>query len=578
MRFRRHAAMAVVAVAAMMFAAGAAAAPKESSSKKLRERTTLGAIAERMDKLQAIADAHQDNRAAATIGYEQSATYVERVLEHAGYDVFRSPFDFPTWEENSPPELEQISPTPTVYTPGGPADDDTPGPDFITFEFSGAGEVEAPVVPTNDIVIPPVGASDGDTSGCEPSDFPPETSGAISLIQRGTCPFVQKLANAVDAGAVGVILFNEGNPGRTNALFRSAEPHYPIPAVLSSFAVGEDFYDAYQANDDPVARIAVDATTIPRVQENVIADSPWGNPNRTVLVGGHLDSVPEGPGINDNGSGTMSILEIAVQMSELHERAVARLDRAKERKRDAKASGDEERIDKAKDKQRRARNKMSAFRRQSVRFAFWGAEEFGLIGSTQYVAELTGAEREQILLNLNFDMLASPNFARYVYDGNTDSTPPPPDGAPAGSDVIEQEFLDYFARQGLPTQPTPFDGRSDYGPFIEQGIPAGGLFSGAEDPKTAEQVSLFGGVEGEQLDPCYHADCDTITSVFGFPPGLPDLDTNGATSLDQMSDAVAHSTWHFVTTKRPLDEATTAPRPQRLRPYDLPFRGPLETG
>jgi Zn-dependent M28 family amino/carboxypeptidase len=215
----------------------------------------------------------------------------------------------------------------------------------------------------------------------------------------------------------------------------------------------------------------------------VIADSRTGDPDNVVVVGGHLDSVPAGPGINDNGSGVSAILEIAEEISELKVKPTNQL-----------------------------------------RFAFWGAEEAGLIGSSQYVAQLTAAEREDILLNLNFDMLASPNFARLVYDGNTDETPPPEGGAPPGSDVIEQRFLDYFESQGLPTQPTPFDGRSDYGPFIAQGIPAGGLFSGAEDPKTAEQVALFGGVEDEQLDPCYHEECDTYESVTLFPPGLPELE------------------------------------------------------
>ncbi|MQA74074.1 MAG: M28 family peptidase [Solirubrobacterales bacterium] len=213
-----------------------------------------------------------------------------------------------------------------------------------------------------------------------------------------------------------------------------------------------------------------------------------------------------------------------------------------------------------------------------MRLAFWGAEEAGLIGSTQYIAQLTEAERNEILLNLNFDMLASPNFVRFVYDGNTDDTPPPEGGAPPGSDVIEQVFLDYFASRGLPTAPTAFDGRSDYGPFIAQGIPAGGLFSGAEGIKTPAQAAVYGGVAGEQYDPCYHEVCDTFDSVFGSGSGVPGLDANGATSLDQMSDAVAHATLHFVTEPNPLATATpvttSSARSKGLAPYKLDFRGP----
>lgn len=516
---------------AMLFATASASARSFDVSKKLRNAVTVEGIREHQEKFQRLADAHQGNRAAGTVGYEASVAYVVKRLKKAGYDVSKEPFDFPTWQENSPPAMEQVSPTPTTYVPGGPADDDSPAVDFITFEFSGSGDVTAPVVPTSDVVIPP-GDPNASTSGCEPEDYPAETAGAISLIQRGTCTFVQKLDYAKAAGAVGVILFNEGQPGRENALFRTAPTYYGIPAVLSSFAVGEELYNAYVGGQNPTVRLKVDATTTPRVQYNVVADSRRGDPGNVVVVGGHLDSVEEGPGINDNGSGTGAILEIAEEISELGLKP-----------------------------------------RNQLRFAFWGAEEAGLIGSTQYVAQLTDREREDILLNLNFDMLASPNFVRFVYDGNTDETTPPAGGAPPGSDVIERVFLDYFESKGLETDPTAFDGRSDYGPFIAQGIPAGGLFSGAEGIKTAEQVAIYGGVEGEQYDPCYHAECDTLDSVFGFPPGLPPLDGNGAVGLDQLSDGATHATWHFASKRNPLGGAPDATG-KRLKPYRLRYAGP----
>jgi Zn-dependent M28 family amino/carboxypeptidase len=534
----RH--LAVVGALLALFVAAPLAEAQSTNTAKLRNAVTLEGMLEHEQKFQQIADVHQGNRAAATVGYEASVAYVKRRLEDAGYRVRLEPFDYPTWEENSPPLMEQVSPNAKTYVPGrNPEDDDNPAVDFITFEFSASGDVTAAVIPTNDIVIPPAAAPDGNTSGCESTDFPAETAGNISLIQRGTCPFVQKLANAEEAGAVGVILFNEGNPGlpgRENVIARSAEPHYPIPAVGASFAVGQELYDLFTSGQSPTVHLVVDATTHPRVQHNVVADSTRGDPENVVVVGGHLDSVPAGPGINDNGSGVSAILEMAEEISELNMKP-----------------------------------------RNQLRFAFWGAEEAGLIGSSQYVAQLTAAEREDILLNLNFDMLASPNFARYVYDGNTDETPPPEGGAPPGSDVIEQVFLDYFDSQGLPTQPTPFDGRSDYGPFIAQGIPAGGLFSGAEDPKTAEQVALFGGVEGEQLDPCYHEECDTYESMTLFPPGLPELEGNGLVSFDQMSDAVAHASWHFASAKNPLGAAATTASAKQLQAYDLKFKGNQRT-
>jgi Zn-dependent M28 family amino/carboxypeptidase len=178
--------------------------------------------------------------------------------------------------------------------------------------------------------------------------------------------------------------------------------------------------------------------------------------------------------------------------------------------------------------------------RNKLRFAWWSAEEQGLLGSTFYVASLSQAERDAIELNLNFDMIGSPNFVRFVYDGNNSAG----GGTvgPAGSGAIEQIFLDYFASQNLPVEPTPFNGRSDYGPFIAPniGIPAGGLFTGAEGIKTAAQVATYGGTAGAQYDPCYHLACDTFAN-------------NSNTALDQMSDAVAHAVLLF--SKRNFDQA-----------------------
>jgi len=193
-----------------------------------------------------------------------------------------------------------------------------------------------------------------------------------------------------------------------------------------------------------------------------------------------------GPGINDNGPGSAVNLEIAEQMTKVNPR-------------------------------------------KDVRFMWFGAEESGLLGSDAYVAGLSDEERAQIAAMLNFDMVGSPNFVRFVYDGDLSDSVPPPSGAPEGSAQIEALLLDYFEEQGLPTLPTPFDGRSDYGPFIEVGIPAGGLFTGAEGIKTAEQAAIFGGTVGAQYDACYHLSCDT-------------MDNLSLTALDQMSDAAAHAT------------------------------------
>jgi Zn-dependent M28 family amino/carboxypeptidase len=171
--------------------------------------------------------------------------------------------------------------------------------------------------------------------------------------------------------------------------------------------------------------------------------------------------------------------------------------------------------------------------RNKVRFTFWGAEEFGLLGSEYYVSQLSARQIKSIALNLNFDMLGSPNFVRFVYDGDGSDTPVK---GPTGSANVEDVFLDYFASAALATEPTAFDGRSDYGPFIAVGIPAGGLFSGAEEIKTAEQVDIYGGTEGVAYDVCYHQECDDFLNV-------------SEDSLDQLTDATAHAILQFAETK-----------------------------
>ena len=220
---------------------------------------------------------------------------------------------------------------------------------------------------------------------------------------------------------------------------------------------------------------------------NLIADWPGGNTANTLMIGAHLDSVTAGPGINDNGTGSAANLEAAL--------AVAR----------------------------------TGFQpTRHLRFAWWGAEELGLRGSTAYVNSLSSAQKAAITGYLNFDMVGSPNPGYFLYDGdNSDGTGAGP--GPAGSAQIEQTLAAYFSSIGVPTRGTDFDGRSDYGPFISAGIPAGGIFTGAEGRKTAAQVQLWGGT-ASAFDPCYHASCDTIANI-------------NDTALDRNSDAIAYAIW-----------------------------------
>jgi Zn-dependent M28 family amino/carboxypeptidase len=216
---------------------------------------------------------------------------------------------------------------------------------------------------------------------------------------------------------------------------------------------------------------------------NVVAELKGKNNGNVVMAGAHLDSVLDGPGINDNGSGSAAILEAAEQL---------------------------------------ANHKPQ----NTIRFAWWGAEESGLVGSTNYVNSLSQAEKDRIALYLNFDMVGSPNYVFMVYDGDQSSFPPPAGvPIPDGSVQIEDIFESFYTLRGEPYDDTQFSGRSDYQAFIVNDIPAGGLFTGAEVRKTAEQQAIWGGTTGEQFDPCYHEACDTFAN-------------NSNHALDVNSDAV----------------------------------------
>jgi Zn-dependent M28 family amino/carboxypeptidase len=484
----------VLAAVVLVVGATSASADPISESQGFRKAVTVAGIREHQLALQQIADANGGNRAAGTSGYDASVDYIVERAQAAGYEVSLDEFTYvEAFSEGSAPELEEIAPESHVFVAGSrPAFDG----DFVS--FTGSGNVTAPVQGV-DLLLPPGAEPNTSTSACEVEDFAGFIPGNIALIQRGTCPYVQKAAMAQEAGASAIILFNEGQPGRTavpNNLPLGAEGVH-IPGVGTTFDVGVDLNDA-----GTVARVKTEVLEQLGESVNVIAETPGGDPSRTVVIGAHLDSVPAGPGINDNGSGSGGILEIAEVFA---------------------AQG------------RTPRNKL--------RFMWYGAEEIGLVGSTKYVEGLTQDDKDDILAMLNFDMIGSPNFARFVYDGDGTAGPE----GPTGSGFIEDVFVDYFTSQGLFNEPTAFDGRSDYGPFIAEGIPAGGLFTGAEVPKTAEQVVQYGGIADAQLDPCYHAACDTFAGTGSGPgataPGL------GLVALDRMSDAAAHTVLFFSKTK-----------------------------
>ena len=517
-----------------------AAAIDDVNTQRLRNGVTAAGILEHMRGFQRVANANGGNRAAATPGYEASLAYVERRLARAGYETERHPFDFATWVLNTPATFAREGQAPYVAVT-----------DYRVVRFSGSGNVTLPLIATSDIQIPPPGGAGTGTSGCERTDWPAgdqPLAGRIALVQRGTCVFTQKIQLAKDLGAAGVIIFNDGFPGRTDAADGISAPRFVgIPVLSVSSAVGIALYNALQQGAVNVT-IAVDATTEENTQYNLTADT-GGDPERTIVVGAHLDSVEAGPGINDNSSGSSTLIELAEEIAEL-----------------------------------------PAEPRNRIRFAWWGAEEASLVGSTAYVADLLeSGEIDDIEANLNFDMLSSPNFVRFVYDGDNANSTGGAEGPP-GSAEIEQVFLDYFESQELATDPTPFNGRSDYGPFIAPAayVPAGGLFSGAEGVKTPAQAATYGGAAGSWYDPCYHQACDTFNTIIYSPPlTAPGLQTgeqaadaaamrgNGPIGMGQLADGAAHATWTLARSQSPIvgpAEARVARAASNRSSYARAFR------
>jgi len=403
-------------------------------------------------ELQAIADEH-GNRSVGTPGFDASADYVRARLTAAGYDsTTAQAFDTPVFEEFSPASF------------GTSTESYVPEQDFFTARYSGAGTVTAPVVPI-DVNLSGVD-NNQNNSGCQPDDFDGFPPGAIALVQRGACTFVNKVNRAVEHGASGVILFNQGgNDNQLDAFLAGIDPDNEnnVPTVVTSYAIGEALAQAGGTE----ATLSVDAVTEVRTTHNILVERTGTDAGQVVMFGAHLDSVAAGPGINDNGTGSMALLAIAERL--------AQCDPAR-----------------------------------TVRFAWWGAEEIGLVGSRHYVDALTEAERESMLFYLNFDMIGSPNFVRFVHDGDGSRYGT---AGPAGSDALELFFHEYFEGLGLPVTEARFDGRSDYGPFLDADIPTGGLFTGAEGSKSNQEAQLYGGEQGQPYDPCYHLACDVDDTI-----------------------------------------------------------------
>jgi Zn-dependent M28 family amino/carboxypeptidase len=441
-------------VAALMLATGGCASSDSANSLKpvsapdfaaaLHGRVTVDAMMAHLTKLSDIAKANGNTRAVGTPGYDASVDYVVGKLRDKGFEVQTVQFDARVFHSD----------------PGSVTVADKKF-EARALEYSPA---TPPVGVTGPLVSVPVDAS----PGCNASDYDNlPVNGAVVLVDRGTCPFTQKEAAAAQRGAVAVVVADnvvEEQMGGT--LGETTDVKIPVVSVTKA--------------DGALLRTTVGPATVQLAAEtktvqarNVIAQTKTGSTSDVVMSGAHLDSVPEGPGINDNGSGVAAVLETALQLGS------------------------------------------SPGIHNAVRFGFWGAEELGLIGSRKYVQSLDINALKDIALYMNFDMLASPNPGYFTYDGDqslaADKRGDPV--VPEGSAGIERSLVAYLHSAGKTAEDTSFDGRSDYDGFTAAGIPSGGLFSGAENKKTDQEAKLWGGAADQPFDPNYHKSTDTLDHI-----------------------------------------------------------------
>ncbi len=357
--------------------------------------------------LQRIASDNGGTRAAGTPGYDASVAYVEQQLRGAGLRVRTQPVTFPFFDEAAPPRVTRTD---------GPDRRLRPRRDVLTLQFSGAGRLSGAV---RAIDVAPGSAS---ASGCASGAFSTLRRGEIALVQRGTCTLRRKALNAQAAGVAAVLILNDGRPRRTGTFPGSLQrPGVRIPALALSTAAGAALARASR----PRLRLEVRTTSENRTTRNVIAQAGARSPRRIIMAGAHLDSVEEGPGLNDNGSGVAALLEIAESL------APGRL-----------APGTQ------------------------VRFGFWAAEELGLFGSRRYVARLGRAARRRHAAYVNLDMVGTPRSSRGVYRGR--------DTAGRRIERLLRRAL------GGRIKAERLGGGSDHAPFARAGIPVGGLFTGVD--------------------------------------------------------------------------------------------------
>jgi Zn-dependent M28 family amino/carboxypeptidase len=441
----RRPARALVVVALVLAACGQPATP---TSRPPDAPTVTGAITEDglgrgLDALDKLGAGSPQFRAVGSAGYDAAADLVERELRAAGWTVSEDAWTGVSFVDEGGSTLEIGE-----RSFGGDA--------LRPLIFAPAGDVEGPVVP---IDLDPA-AADRTGKGCAVThygDLPPD---AIVVVRSGDCLRRDQVIAAQQAGAAAFIaVYPQAPPGIAYRPTLIEPRSLEIPAA----AVTREAADALvaAAAGGVTARLVTHARTQAVPTRSILAELPGSEPGAVIMLGAHLDSVIDGPGTNDDGSGVAALLEVARALAGTRPRA-------------------------------------------TIRLAFWSGEELGLHGSYRYASSLTDDERRAIVVYLNVDMVASPNGFAGIYDESS---------APAGSAAVHELLSAAVERAGGSAVGVDLERGSDHFGFAEAGITTGGVFSGAGEPVTAEQAAASGATAGLPADPCYHQPCDDVANA-----------------------------------------------------------------
>jgi Zn-dependent M28 family amino/carboxypeptidase len=444
----------VIAGSVLAMAPGAQAAPDPAAlSDRLVRQVTADGINRHLIALQRIADTNGGTRAAHTPGYQKSLDYVAGKLRAVGFDVSTPEFTY----------NRIVVDAATVV----------------------AGAVKAQPLQMTDSVSTPVGGVTGPllavpvdtTPGCQIEDYAGiNATGGIALIKRGGCPFTQKQVVAAQAGAIAALIYNHvDGPGYGGV--DPAQSKIPTAGLTTAEGLALTAVAGTQTTVD--IRSHRQMTT----SRYLVTQTRTGRADNVVLAGAQLDSIPTSAGINDTGTSSAALLEIALKL------------------------GPSPRVGNA------------------VRFAWWGAEDVDKTAAGAYLRSLSFERQLDIAMYLNSNSIGSKNAGYFVYDGDNSTGSVGP--MPYGSAQIEQAFAGYLGGQAIEVEGSNFDRQWDHSQFIMAGIPTGGLYAGTFRQKTPAQATKWGGTAGVSFDPCHQQPCDNLGNV-------------DRAVLDRNADALAH--------------------------------------